>query len=1773
MNQLELKLTIVPTIDQGRLSASADVVNQTLSKAVSVPAFDAESFASGLERAAASGAAAFQPVRDQITEIDAALSAPPSFEISTGDSLARISQLHDEVLTTVDQILSQPLVIPPLDIPPIELPPITVPPIEIPPVDTATLANSFNGLQSALHQQIAEQQSALSQLALDGQAGSAAFDQIAESIRNDKLELERMAEAAKVATAASSIEIPAPKTDQLAGSFNAVRSELQQSIASQKAAMAQLIVDGQGGSEAFQHLASSVHVGQEELKRLESASKQVENSIKSQEPVLERLKESFSEVGKVAAGFAVGSLATQGIGGLEHGVEALFEAGEKTLAINEQVELGFRQAGVSEEKVGDEMQRTVGFANELGLKLAVPASRIKEISGEAAFLGGVAGEQNQKVTELAVGIEKASHGLLGAEQTVRLFTKGATDPEAEASLTRLALKFPALATAVKEAATPAEAVDKAFAALGPTFSTLEEQAQGPLGTMENFQNTLTESKNSIGVLIIEGLQPLISGLGVVAHFVTDDVLPAFQNMGTGGKVLLGVLIGIPVLVVAGSVALGLLGQATSFVSSGFAKLGLTAGEAAVGEQAVAAAALETAAAQEAAGIAAEGAAALETSAGEEAAAAWLVGLGPIGLIIAAVGVLGGVITYLVTKTEAGKEAFDTVWSGIKALVSNAVPLLKAFADVAVAYLNPKNWFSGDGIEQAKKGLTDALLNAANDASANLKEAHLDRALESALELKEPLDKNNKLGELIEQYKHTTNEVEKRNIGKLIAEQVPEAVTEFDDLGNAVGINVDKAQQFHDVQQQTYGGELESKRKAYGAGLQQQARDLVGLKDKQAELTQQIIEGNKKGADTSAYREELKKLQVEIEESKKKLGETVSKGKEFGLIKGDVANVGQEFHLAGKEAAAVASSTHEIGEEAKQTESSLASMAAEFDKIKKSADDAVKNSLGALNDIKEKIRTELAKGSGADPKVLEDLRQQEREIIASGRRQQTEAERIRKENEQSEIELGIKRKERVKVQEEDLGKTLQKIDAETAKLRNEILAKGLDDQHASEKLALEQQREERIRQAEQSAREEIKKINQIAAESGDQKKTITINGQQIDPKAAIAKIKEAVQKEVSAIEDHFDEIDLPELLRKQFAEDNKILQDGLKAGADIMRINADVMLAFAREQAEHTGEAVLPALQKAAQLQRTALETENQLALSSAIRNSKIFQDETRDLFRQLADGTLTQADLETKLLAKEQELLTRAQQKPDDAVFAPILAAYLAANQKLGQFDRESKKQQRDQALQDELTDAVRNAHTLGEVERAQKVNEARKTFEAAIQAAQGNDVLEREAFLKFMHDREEIEKDFQRRSNVLVAVSLATEENLYKGFFSHTDQARIDSLKREEQDLERQSDAEIKALQSGSEAADAYFDHRRALAQKTHDVEIQLEREKFDIVAGLYRGLSTSFDQTAKQMTTQADTALARYKDLSTQTTAFFLEQGDTTFDAMVKSSKAADESAKVYKEAIVDTAVAFGSVVGKAAADGQNIVQSAGVSFIEMSVKLLQAKVVEWVLGIFGSSVEQLGPIAGPLAAAGITATLYALAGLAENALRGATPRASGGPIEGADVYLVNDDPWKRREFLMSGGPTALYEREFERINLGEDPHLVFGTIGYDEPPGVREALAIVALDHQRLRSEISDLRGIMQHGRDFSLVHQTEEWMREQRATTTAIQDLRRELRDSLTELTEEVKELRMERRGDAALELAEQVRTNERLGHPRGIVDNKRDLIGILIDLVDHLKKES
>jgi len=298
---------------------------------------------------------------------------------------------------------------------------------------------------------------------------------------------------------------------RLSSAFNKTRMDASKATNDMKAALAQLIVTGKGGTAEFnklkKELIDSSLASKKLQKALDTVDKELDQVGHKAPSIGQKIKSSFAGVGQTIMGvFGGGAL----LGAMTQIPNFVNKVVADLNSIDD-LKDAFRAAGVSAQDFNAQVERSANLASDLGERWTISKMEIRSVQHDVAKLGGLSGELNDKVTTLAIGIEKYSNGAIDASAVIRAFSKDMGSPEAVDGIGRLEVAYPALATALKTIKDPAKKVSAAMEFMKDKFKDLEvDTAAEELGRLKL---KLSETSIEIGKII---LMPLLSFFGSIS---------------------------------------------------------------------------------------------------------------------------------------------------------------------------------------------------------------------------------------------------------------------------------------------------------------------------------------------------------------------------------------------------------------------------------------------------------------------------------------------------------------------------------------------------------------------------------------------------------------------------------------------------------------------------------------------------------------------------------------------------------------------------------------------------------------------------------------------------------------------------------------------------------------------------------------------------------------------------------------------------------------------------------------------------------------------------------------------------------------------------------------------------------------------------------------------------------------------------------------------------------------------------------------------------------
>lgn len=227
------------------------------------------------------------------------------------------------------------------------------------------------------------------------------------------------------------------------------------------------------------------------------------------------------------------AIPTGALDALKGAFNGIVEAGVAARKITNDMESAFKGAGVSGKDLSAQIDETNKFTRELGLSLAVPPERLKQLAIQSATLGNATGKANEDLTKFAIGIEKATNGAVSGEQAIKILTGGFADPANAEAIETLSQKFPTLITSLSGTGDVATKAAAGVALLAPALLEASGEAQKIEGVYGNLTNSLTEGLRAFSEGIFDGLDTVASYAAAVGKdFNLEPVIGYLTSFGT-----------------------------------------------------------------------------------------------------------------------------------------------------------------------------------------------------------------------------------------------------------------------------------------------------------------------------------------------------------------------------------------------------------------------------------------------------------------------------------------------------------------------------------------------------------------------------------------------------------------------------------------------------------------------------------------------------------------------------------------------------------------------------------------------------------------------------------------------------------------------------------------------------------------------------------------------------------------------------------------------------------------------------------------------------------------------------------------------------------------------------------------------------------------------------------------------------------------------------------------------------------------------------------------
>lgn len=971
--------------------------------------------------------------------------------------------------------------------------------------------------------------------------------------------------------------------------------------------------------------------------------------------------------------------------------------------------------------------------------------------------------------------------------------------------------------------------------------------------------------------------------------------------------------------------------------------------------------------------------------------------------------------------------------------------------------------------QAELGkLREGFGEALTDVESSIAQSGIEDALAKAATLKTDLDGQGKIEELVQKYKNASTELEKQSFAKAIADQSPEAITDIKSVVDESGkistvyeISTEKALEMAAANKQATGQELQAQQAAFKDGLGQLGDQYNDTKARADEMAKKIVEGVKQGKDVSALRNEYARLQEKLGQNAQAIADNVQKGKQFGLIKGDVRGVGTEFGFTGDRAKAVNQAVARIPEGLDKAALSTDQLNEEFQRLQTEATNASNGLIGEAAALVVRLQDKTL--AEAERLALEEQLKIARERAKSAVVHEKDMAKI---IEAEQVRSGKKKAERKKTEaradivgDEELVRARLIAQQELEKVQNELLKdvfKARSDLRLKE---MEQEKElkdlrEQLRVA--SANGEKKQAEELRTKIVERQKThaIELQGLKNQEDAVILKaqqqlgvsmlsiIDETHKAELEARRQSVDKINLEELKTVEAVKDATaqrlaVIGDEERQKQLAVVQGSEEFKRAAQDQASEQVKAYINAqleIGKAQEDLRAAEEAGNADVVNS-----------TKERIKGLEANLKTSQDALLAKLAETRNsfldsLLTTPEEKFKE--LAPELQSLVLQLRSITVGSDEQERKERDAAEKRELAinleerrkAVIAASKDLREQEKNLALFDLEERLKEELKELEDNEEKKTEALRKAAAERIEIEEAYRKETDQLYRLSLNLQESLRDAFRNRKEEADQKELEKEREKLKEEEAALFESLKRREIGYVEYSKRQRELSEQLGEIEKQIQGEVFDIgevfrQAGIIS--STRFEEEQAKI---RDEANKRYRE-DYDRARLIRSKGDK---ASVEELAELVEVEKRIQEDRTQIYVNFAtSAIGqflRLSAEGKNLGQAALAVLIDTALKYLEMMIPVWIAGIYGTSVAQLGPIGLGIATVSI-GVLEGLAALARSQLK---LRTGDVRIKGPGTTTSDSIPaWlSREESVINAASSMVPENERALRWMNDNP-----------------------------------------------------------------------------------------------------------------------------------------
>ncbi|MBS1562589.1 MAG: phage tail tape measure protein [Bacteroidetes bacterium] len=297
-----------------------------------------------------------------------------------------------------------------------------------------------------------------------------------------------------------------------------------------------------------------------------------------------------------------------------------------------------------------------------------------------------------------------------------------------------------------------------------------------------------------------------------------------------------------------------------------------------------------------------------------------------------------------------------------------------------------------------------------------REAKIGEKVGALTALKGDLDKQNRIGGLVEKLKNAKTEAEKNSISKEIARQAPELVSSTKLMVDANGkltetftINAEEAAKSTAANKGRISGDLLKAQKEYNAEIDAEGKRYQDVTAKSRALAQQINETQAAGGDTTKQREELAALQKEQQKSQGQVVALAVASEKYGATQEEsIKRVMESTGKSREEAKKLVDKQRELTIEGGKSKQAIGDLAGAYDEARQAAQKAITESVSGLLQLQQDYKAAKEKGDKDEAARLQARIAQEKTKTKATVAGENEAKKVK---EKLEEELGLKEKEK------------------------------------------------------------------------------------------------------------------------------------------------------------------------------------------------------------------------------------------------------------------------------------------------------------------------------------------------------------------------------------------------------------------------------------------------------------------------------------------------------------------------------------------------------------------------------------------------------------------------------------------------------------------------------------------------------------------------------------------------------------------------------------------